>query len=340
MRLPIGVVSVALALTIASSAALAATIEFVDVPDTHWAHDPIVAMAERGVVKGVGENRFAPSGTVTCAEFVTMLTREFCEAKDDPAAETWYAPYMAVARDEGLLDGCGDLAPTEKIDRYDMAQVMYNLIKDTDMTLPQGVQPPDWDRIPENYREAVSVCYALELLKGRDESGSFEGSATMSRAEAATVVDRLFSKDIHPNINETESAAVEVPSDARYITADDIIEYGGASGSESYFDPSSNTMYFRYEGETPEEYIMLRNTGYSKITFTIAVHKDAHTLRVKGEDGYRADIRLSRGQPDSLLEPEKEYTFTVDISGITDLCITSISNGLSNADIYNMYFHN
>lgn len=48
-----------------------------DVPTTHWAYPYVEKAAAEGVVTGVGNNRYNPSGTVTCAEFCTMLVWAF-----------------------------------------------------------------------------------------------------------------------------------------------------------------------------------------------------------------------------------------------------------------------
>ena len=48
--------------------------------------------------------------------------------------------------------------------------------------------------MPERYRAAVALVYGLGVITGRDESGSFAGEQTMTRAEGATVYCRLSDK--------------------------------------------------------------------------------------------------------------------------------------------------
>ena len=48
---------------------------FDDVPPEHWAHEAIGWAATYGITSGVGQNRFAPDGTVTRAQIVTFLHR-------------------------------------------------------------------------------------------------------------------------------------------------------------------------------------------------------------------------------------------------------------------------
>ena len=57
--------------------ALAAGLEFSDVPVTHWAYNYIETAADNGWVNGVGDGKYDPNGEVTGAEWVTMVMRAF-----------------------------------------------------------------------------------------------------------------------------------------------------------------------------------------------------------------------------------------------------------------------
>ena len=54
------------------------------------------------------------------------------------------------------------------ITRLDMAQMLYRLLAALEVELPDAqtleaarLAVGDWEAIPESYRQAVSVCYAL-----------------------------------------------------------------------------------------------------------------------------------------------------------------------------------
>ena len=83
------------------------------------------------------------------------------------------------------------------MNRYDMAQAMYNLLKAQNATMPSSSEQTaaqdaigDWENVPSNYRTAVAVCYALGLLNGQSD-GTFGGQNNMNRAQACVVIDRL-----------------------------------------------------------------------------------------------------------------------------------------------------
>ena len=50
---------------------------FTDVPDSYWAYPFVEKAADEGFVSGVGSGRFDPNGTVTYAQFATMVARSF-----------------------------------------------------------------------------------------------------------------------------------------------------------------------------------------------------------------------------------------------------------------------
>ena len=88
------VVTLLLALIMVLSAvptAFASNVAFTDVPSGKWYSAAIYDMVERGVVNGIGNNKFDPEGQVSIAQYFTMLTRLFYA--DEVAAEAggrWY----------------------------------------------------------------------------------------------------------------------------------------------------------------------------------------------------------------------------------------------------------
>lgn len=84
------------------------------------------------------------------------------------------------------------------ITRYDMAQMMYNILWDYGATLPEVAEKnvarrsiKDWDSIPSAYQEAVVTCYGLGLLSGYPD-GTFGGQNRMNRAQGCVVILKLL----------------------------------------------------------------------------------------------------------------------------------------------------
>ena len=184
---------------------------FPDVPAGHWAGKAIETAAGMGIVAGYDDGAFHPSDTVTNAQFNTMLARAFYpeDMERAQAGGSWWTPGVVTNQARGILEGTcleeqrqtqggwGDRIDAA-ISRYDMAQMMYNILKDHDAPLPakaamQAAQGrmTDWERVPEKYRDAVTVCYALGLLAGQ-ENGAFGGGNSMDRAQGCVVICALL----------------------------------------------------------------------------------------------------------------------------------------------------
>ena len=92
---------------------------FSDLAGFEWAKPAIEALAEQGIVNGVGGSRFDPSGSLTRGMFVTMLGRALSD-NDGKAAMpkalqfpdvdygSWYGPYVQWAVNEGIVKGYPD----------------------------------------------------------------------------------------------------------------------------------------------------------------------------------------------------------------------------------------
>lgn len=233
-----GAMSIALAVTMLSTTAFAASVKFSDVPSSHWAHASISEMADKGIMSGIGNNLFAPSQQLSNAEFITMLVRQFYSDKLGTEGSTWYATFMAAAKSANILTGTNvgsnENLATSTINRYDMAQLMYNVLKAEGITtssLSDTSKVADWSSVPSTYRDAVSVCYNMGMLTGVDNKGTFNGTGVMDRAQAAVVMNRLLEvcgvSTPTPTTTPTPSGSKQITSITQLITKGGMEEYPG-----------------------------------------------------------------------------------------------------------------
>ena len=204
------ILSVALALCLCLGLAVpawAAGPTFTDVPASHWAYDAIEDMSSRGVVAGFGNGRFGPGVNVTTAQFSVMLARLFYndEMSQMPADEAWFRNAITLLAGKGVLDNTSAAlknydanSVSAPMNRYDMAQTMYGLLKAEGVTMLSGSELQataqriaDFNTIPAQYTDAVKNMYDLGCLAGVDAAGNFKGENTMNRAQACVVLARL-----------------------------------------------------------------------------------------------------------------------------------------------------
>ncbi len=210
-------ISLALSLTLISSlsiptfaAAPTAQPHFTDVQTTHWAYNHVErAYSDEVIVGTAGDANnytgvFSPDGTLTEAEFLTIMTRAFFNEELEAAKKAvgsnakWYAAAQKVAEDKHLLtfvQGKMD-AP---ITRYDMAAIMTNIMSAKEFPgRPDATKIEetfnkiaDFKSIPNSYQISVASVFAMGLIAGTDSKGTFSGSSYMNRAQAAVVYGRM-----------------------------------------------------------------------------------------------------------------------------------------------------
>lgn len=221
MKKMIPLILVILSLTLTLPAALAAEEpSFSDVPISHWAFDEIETAVDKGITNGYADGTFKPMNSVSYAHFSAFIARVFFPTEIKTYEEhnpdaAWWASSVYTLEANNILPGTKmaeaartsgsyDSVLNSPITRYDMAQIMYNVLKLNITSMPAGKTSGigDWSSVPAGYRDAVSVCYALGVLNGQND-GNFGGNNYMNRAQGCVVISRL------ENYIETGSAGTE-----------------------------------------------------------------------------------------------------------------------------------
>lgn len=183
--------------------------DFIDVPTDHAFYDAIMDCAGKGIVGGYNDGTFRPGNTVTRSNFCIMLSRAFYAedvAKYTTAAalvqDKFWPNYTALILNGAVTNttiaNCyGNAAEMSKgISRFDMAQLMANIMKNKGFTVSDSEKTAaqariaDYSAIPDQYKDAVAAVYALGIIGGYSD-GTFGGEVTMNRGQAAVVIYRL-----------------------------------------------------------------------------------------------------------------------------------------------------
>ena len=176
---------------------------FSDIDKAAWAKASIEALAARGIVSGIGGNKFNPNGNVTRAEFIQMLMRAF-ELNDSSATTTfgdvkkgaWYYNSIATAQKLGIVNGKpdGSFGANDRISRQDMAVMLYKTAKEAKINLgSKSVKEfTDRNKISGYAIEAVEAIQKAGIVSGIG-NGSFAPKNNSTRAEAAKIIYGLFS---------------------------------------------------------------------------------------------------------------------------------------------------
>ena len=185
-------------------------VTFSDVPASHTFYAGITYCASKGIVGGYPDGTFRPANTVTKNHFCAMLARAFYPdtiTKYD--ADQYKKNCGTFGPSNYALAHHGILASTSfqwqytnasvmgtGINRYDMAQLMTNIMKAkgfaASSSQKSAVQSKitDYKNIPSQYQDAVKNVYALGVIGGYGD-GRFVGTNIMNRGQAAIVIQRM-----------------------------------------------------------------------------------------------------------------------------------------------------
>lgn len=182
---------------------------FTDVSGSHWAQQYIYYLADRGFVTGKSSTLFAPSDSVTRAEFVTILARMSKESLPqvgnsgfhDVESGAYYGSAVAWASAAGITKGVSETAfsPTNLITRQDMATMIARYADHRKYVFSSVNEKKEFadDGMIQGYaKEPVRMMQQASIINGY-EDGSFRPTGNTTRAETAkmlAIVDQLMEK--------------------------------------------------------------------------------------------------------------------------------------------------
>lgn len=117
---------------------------FSDVSATAWYAGYVGTASDKGIVNGVGNNKFNPEGTITRQEAATMVARAaktlqldtgvddadevMALFSDGASVESWAKDALAYCATRGIVTWTGSLQPSKAILRCEIAQMIYNML--------------------------------------------------------------------------------------------------------------------------------------------------------------------------------------------------------------------
>lgn len=148
---------------------------FTDVEADRWSNKYIEACASRGVVAGVGDNKFDPAGQVTATQAARMLLVElgFDQEIANYTGPSW-ATYVNVdATQRGYYTDLEDIDVTAPLTREHAAQMVWNALKASEVEYENVIKanngvmtstPVLKDKWITNANQNNGIPYKLSLL--------------------------------------------------------------------------------------------------------------------------------------------------------------------------------
>jgi len=174
----------------------------------HANRTAIETLASRGIVRGKGNNLFAPDDTITRAEFATIVVNALgfapikMEKFTDVPENEWYAGTVGAAFKNGIVSGTSEttFTPLGLLNRSEAAVMVAKAAKlcemDTAMTENETrdilTQFGDYMMAPEWAWDSLAFCYREGILS--IEEVDINPTEKITRAEIAEMLFRMLGK--------------------------------------------------------------------------------------------------------------------------------------------------
>ncbi|WP_277251005.1 S-layer homology domain-containing protein [Peptoniphilus vaginalis] len=157
----------------------------------------VVKEAHIAYIMGYPDNTVRPNNTLTRAEAVAMVTRlsklDLSNKSRAPYADlkdkAWYLPNINAGLKAGMLDADekGNLRPNEPVTRGEFVKMVAAIDEAGNEKAPFN------DIAGHKYEKEINQLYSNKHIFGY-EDGSFKPDAFLTRAEAASILNRVFNR--------------------------------------------------------------------------------------------------------------------------------------------------
>jgi len=188
----------------------------------HWAAECVEALAEKGIISGMGDGRFHPNEWVTTAQFVKMVIQGFI-GSFPPTGGHWATGYLDEALAREVINSNDDFERDKPLIRRFASRIGYDAL----LNIKKEKDEPDIqaaDRLADLYscRSCVwgmGQLYVKGIMIGFPD-GYFHGDELLTRAEAAVIVMRL----IDPSTRIPQKLELPKAGENGLISADEALQ--------------------------------------------------------------------------------------------------------------------
>lgn len=175
---------------------------FKDIENYSWAADSIEALAKKNIISGDGAGNFRPGDAVKREEFLKMILvaldlkeTDIDVTFDDVTSDKWYYKYIKGGIFYHLIQGVGNdrFGVGNSIKRADAAVIMDRVLKmyGKEYSVKEIVYKDVLKNELEYAFDAIYRVSEAKLMNGTAKT-TFEPARSITRAEAAVVIERLI----------------------------------------------------------------------------------------------------------------------------------------------------
>ncbi len=175
--------------------------KFSDVPESHWAYEPVHYFRYLDITQGIGANKFGIGQPVKKSEFISMLVRlmgwELVEAEgssfSDVTKDKWYHPYVETAVAHGaILKGTGSFSPDKHITRLEIAEAIVR-------TLGYGGMAEQLKYLPGEFKDVTTGAEYTNMVRDFEITNGVDGisflpDSTAKKEDAVAMLVRMYQR--------------------------------------------------------------------------------------------------------------------------------------------------
>lgn len=203
----------------------AAVTSFPDVKKGSWYYDTVMKMTNAGIINGFPDGTFKPENTISYAEYIALLVRT-TGAKSthiEEEGDVWYAGAVAAAYENHIIKTGEVFDFTQPISRVEAAMFTERAVQE--VLGEDSLNTTNIDKLINDFSKIdgtkfeyyVLQQYARGIFVG-DGAGNFAGDSNLTRAQAATLINRttdiaarrdMGEVDLNDSIPQTGSGVIE-----------------------------------------------------------------------------------------------------------------------------------
>lgn len=275
-------------------------VSFNDVKPGTWYEEGVQYVSQKGLMNGVGNEQFDPSGTVTRGMLVTILYRmegtpgvTGPSSFDDVKPGSYYEDAVIWAANSSIVSGysTASFGPDDPVTREQVATILYRYssFKGYDTSKAAELASfSDADQVSQYALDAMRWAVAEGLINGTD-TGALAPEGTTTRAQFATIImryDKAENAEAQDGDTQEQSPGTEVPTNA-----DDGTQTPSGASTPSGNDTPGNGGD-KPIGSTPTIVVdqVTAKPGDKNVEVTVSIHNNLGILGMTLSVQYDAQV--------------------------------------------------
>lgn len=185
-------------------------VRFKDVKSGDWYYDAVSYLTGVGLLGGVSATSFAPNGTLTLSQALTLAASLHQYKADGKVTlkadkDIWYMSYVEYAVSKGVVDGSYAGKTTTEynapVTRAEFVHIMYGALPEDSYTVINSIgygAIPDV-RASDAYADEIYAFYRAGITTG-GKGGNFEPSGTIRRSAVAVIMANMLDPGLRQSV--------------------------------------------------------------------------------------------------------------------------------------------